>query len=78
MQSCSIVNHVIDVWSHTDDLSKILNLLSLNQQPFPWWDWRFIVPKRKILSLYFKDLTAHMTGIENVAQNALSNDGTYN
>ena len=78
MRSCSIVNHVIDVWSQTDDLSKILNLLSLNQQLFPWWDRRSIVPKRKILSLYIKDLTAHMTGIENVVQNALSNDRTYN
>ena len=55
VRSCSIVNHFIDVCSDTDDPSRNIRFIIIDQlnniykQSLPWWHWQSIVTKRKIL-----------------------------
>ena len=86
VRSCSIVNHFIDVSSDTDDPSGNIRFIIIDQlnntnslSPdevddllLEKNDFRF-----QRLSPYIKDLITHMTGIENVAQNALSKNRAY-
>ena len=76
MRSCSIVDHFIDVCSDTDDPSKNIRLIIIDQvnntNSYKKKDFGI-----QGLSPYIKDLIGHMIGIENVVQNALNNDRTY-
>ena len=85
MQSCSIVNRFIDVCSDTDAPSRNIRLIigqlnNTNSRPLDEIDYLLLQNKDfrfRRLSPYIKDLIASMTGIENVVQNALSKDRTY-
>ena len=86
MQSCSIVNHFIDVCSDTDDPSRNIRFIIIDQlnnanslSPDDIDD--LLLQKESFgfqrFSPYIKDFIAHMTVIENVVLNALNKDRPY-
>ena len=85
VRPCRIVNHFIDVCSNTDDPSRNIRFIiidQLNDTVFPQMTLTIYCYKKKDfgfqrLSPYIKDLIAHMIGIENVVQNALNKDRPY-
>ena len=86
VRSCRIVNHFIDVCSDTDDPSRnvrfiiIDQLSNTNSLSSDKIDDLLLQKKYfgcQRLSLYIKDLITHMIGIENVVKNALNKDRPY-
>ena len=85
VRSCSIVNHFIDVCSDTDDPSRNIKFIIIDQiiqTAFPLMRLEIYCYKKKYfifqrLSPYIKDLIAHVIVTENVVQNVLSKDRTY-
>ena len=83
MRSCSIVNHFIDVCSDTDDPSRNIRFIIIDQlnntnslSPDDIDD--LLLQKGfQRLSTYIKDLIAYMIGTENVVQNTLNKDRRY-
>ena len=83
MQSSSIVNQFIDVSSDIDDPSRNIRFIIVDQlnntnNPSLMRLTIYCYKKKDFgfqrLSLYIK---AHMIGIENIVQNALGRDRTY-
>ena len=85
MRSCSIVNHFIDVCSDTDDPSRNIRFIMIDQlnntNSLSPDDIDYCYKKKDFgfqrLSPYIKDLIVHMIGTENAAQNALNKDKPY-
>ena len=86
MQSSSIVNQFIDVSNGIDDPSRNIRFIIVDQlnntnNPSLMRLTIYCYKKKDFgfqrLSLYIKDLKAHMIGIENIVQNALGKDRTY-
>ena len=84
MRSCGIVNHFIDVCSDTDDPTRNIRFIIIDQlnntnSLSPDEIDNLLLQKERfwISTPYIKDLIAHMSGKENVVQNALSKDRTY-
>ena len=87
MQSCSIVNHFIDVCSDTNDPSKNIRFIIIGQlnntnslSPDERDD--LLLQKERfwtstLVTIHKGILITHMIGIENVLQNALRSDRTY-
>ena len=86
VRSCSIANHFTDVCSETDDPSRNITFViidQLNNTIFSQMTLTIYCYKKKdfgfhCLSPYIKDLIAHMIGIENVVQSALNKDRPCN